>query len=244
VVPESRLVQPWLPWSDGATELPIVYCLPYAGGSAQFYRSWIEPGRAHGVELMPVELPGHGTRWREKPFGTMDEIVQGLCQEVITRTRGPYALFGHSMGGMIAFQIAAAGGPRHLFLSAVRPPGTPSRTLLHRLPDDRLLEAIRELGGTPADVSDDLEIMSFLLPVIRTDLRITETWRPVRDRRVPCPVSVFSAFSDMTVNPQTMNGWSDVTLAEFRHTTLPGDHFYLHEHRDKLLCDIGAALRR
>jgi medium-chain acyl-[acyl-carrier-protein] hydrolase len=248
-VPESRLAQRWLPWSGGATDLPVVYCLPYAGGSAQAYRPWIEPGRAHGVELMPVELPGHGTRWQEEPFGAMDEIVRALCQEVIAHSRGPYALFGHSMGGMIAFEIAVAmaagpGGPGHLFLSAVQSPGAPAGTLLHRLSDDRLVEAIRELGGTPTDVSRNPAIMSFLLPVIRADMRIVETWRPVSGRLVSCPVSVFSAFSDTTVNPEAMSAWSEVTSAAFRQTILPGGHFYLHERRDDLLCGIGAALRQ
>ena len=249
MIPESRLLQPWLPWSDRATDLPVVYCLPYAGGSAQVYRSWIEPGRAHGVEFMPVELPGHGTRWREEPIDNIDEIVHAVCQEVIAPARGPYAIFGHSLGGAIAFEIAVtmpviSEGPEHLFLSGVRPPSAPAGRSMHQLSDDRLAKAVHELGGTPAVVSGNLEIMSFLLPLIRNDMRIAETWRPSRGRIISCPVSVFSAFSDMVASPQTMNAWADVTSGKFRHTTLPGGHFYLHEHRDTLLCGMSAALQR
>lgn len=247
----------WRPWTDGppGAGLRRVYCLPYAGGAASVYRPWMEQSAAYGVEIVPVELPGRGTRWTEEPFGAMDRLVTALAEELFVRETEPFALFGHSMGAHIAFAVAmaledarakgvghGAGGVSHLFVSASRAPGVRPPRLLHPLPDGELLDAMASLGGTPPEVLGNSELMAFALPMIRTDLTLLERWLPEPGLTVSCPVSAFGGEDDLLADPGLIAGWEAFTSGSFARRVFPGDHFYLREHTEPVLAEMGRLL--
>jgi amino acid adenylation domain-containing protein/thioester reductase-like protein len=224
-----------------------LFCLPHAGGSAAVYRGW---GRALGPRfpVVPVELPGHGHRIREPLCTSAADLVERLLSELVDELgAAPFAIFGHSMGGQLAFHLAQElvrrdlPVPARLFISAARPPSRPVREPLHALPDVELLAALRRLNGVPDDVLADRAVLE-LLPIVRADLRLAETWSPAPFRALDTPVTLLSGRSDPLVPPEEMRRWREHFTGEVVTRDYPGDHFYPLTATDLLLRDVGDAL--
>ncbi|MFG1372209.1 alpha/beta fold hydrolase [Xanthobacter oligotrophicus] len=232
------------PWFLGGTTRGVrrlrLFCLPFAGGNASAYSSWqaaIDPA----IEVVPVQLPGHGGRIREAPFQTMDEMAQGLADAMVRRLDLPYAVFGHSMGALLAFEtlrrLRARGAlmPAALFVSARRAPHLPpSRPPLHVLSDAELIGELRALNGTPDVVLADRELLDLLLPVIRADLKAVETYRFREAQAFDCPIHAFGGVGD-SIPEEDLRAWSRHAAADFSLRMYAGDHFYLNDHRMPLL---------
>jgi surfactin synthase thioesterase subunit len=184
-----------------------------------------------GVDLCAVELPGRGARIDEAPFRRMDGLVDALCDVVAPLLDIPFALFGHSMGATIAYAVArrlsAAGGPTHLFVSgAAAPNRTPRKPPLHSLTDRELVGALIAFGGTaPAILARD-ELLTALLPTLRADLELVETYTAAPPEPVSCPITAFGGAGD-TIDRRALQRWSAFTEGAFRLCIFPGDHFYL-----------------
>ncbi|MEU8924548.1 alpha/beta fold hydrolase [Kitasatospora sp. NPDC048545] len=239
----------WLPWTTGTTGLPRVYCLPFAGGSSHFFRSWTEPARDLDVEVVPVELPGHGTRLRDPLLTGMAAMVDALCEEVLRRESGPFAILGHSMGAKIAYAVTeelerrpGATPPVRLFVSGSFPASAVEPKPLHDLPDAELTAELTAMGGTPPEILANTELMEFMLPVIRADLTLLEQWHASAGSRVSCPITAFAGRDDRVVPAELTAGWADHTTASFALRVHPGDHFFLREERDGMLGRIAAEL--
>ncbi|MDI4656775.1 thioesterase II family protein [Xanthobacter autotrophicus] len=232
------------PWflggaTRGARRLRL-FCLPFAGGNASAYAPWqaaIDPA----IEVVPVQLPGHGGRIREAPFQTMDEMAEGLADAMVRRLDLPYAVFGHSMGALLAFEtlrrLRARGAsmPAVLFVSARRAPHLPpSRPPLHVLSDAELVGELRALNGTPDVVLGDRELLDLLLPVIRADLKAVETYRFREAQAFDFPIHAFGGTGD-SIAEEDLRAWSRQSTAGFSLTLYGGDHFYLNDHRIPLL---------
>jgi medium-chain acyl-[acyl-carrier-protein] hydrolase len=201
------------------------------------------------IELCPVELPGRGARIDEPPFRRMDGLVDTLCEVLAPLLDSPFALFGHSMGAHIAFALArrlsAAGGPgpMHLFVSGAAPPNrTPRTAPLHSRPDRELVRALTEFGGTPAAILARDELLAALLPTLRADLTLTETYSAARAQPVSCPITAFGGASD-AIDRRALQGWSAFTEGAFRLRVFPGDHFYLAAADSALVDEIARDLR-
>jgi medium-chain acyl-[acyl-carrier-protein] hydrolase len=201
-----------------------------------------------GIELCPLELPGRGARIDEAPFRRMDSLVDTLCEVLAPLLDIPFALFGHSMGAYIAHAVArrlsAGGGPAaaHLFVSAAAAPDwTPRNPPLHSLPDRELIGALARLGGTPAAVLARDELVSALLPTLRADLALAETYTAARSETVSCPITAFGGAAD-AIDRRALQGWSAFTDGAFRLRVFPGEHFYLagagSELADEIACDL------
>ncbi|WP_164491764.1 thioesterase II family protein [Staphylospora marina] len=213
-----------------------LFCFPYAGGSARIYRSWKEhlPER---FRVHPVELPGRGVRFREKPYRQLPVLIEDLAGEILkTPLRSPFVLFGHSMGAMLAFELARwfrrnlGEQPMALLVSAFRAPHLPRRKdPIHLMSDRRFAERIREMGGTPGELMDHPEWAEFFAPVIRADLEVAETYQYVFGRPLTCPVIGFAGIRDAEVTPQEVDGWRSVTEGPFKLKLFPGGHFFLQE---------------
>jgi surfactin synthase thioesterase subunit len=230
--------------SVGPRDLQMV-CVPYAGGSSSVFRSWTA-ALPPGVELLCVDLPGHGRRFTEPLHTRMAEIVPALADDIQAVRSGSLCLFGHSLGGLIAYETAreltARGhGPDHLFVSAVRPPNRRVTRALHTLDDASMLAGLTRLGGIPDVVLADEELVEAFLPILRADLTLRETYLPTDGPTLECLLTVFAGASDVSVPPAELPDWAECTRGGFDSVTVPGGHFFLHDD-EPLLALLGERL--
>ena len=159
-----------------------MFCLPFAGGGASAYYRW--PSRIlAGIEVARVHLPGRETRLREPLFNRLESLVDTLVEELIPWIDGPFALYGHSMGALLAFELARGLRrrhkllPVHLFVSGYRAPQLPPAELpFSHLPDAEFIDRVRQYGGVPDLVAQNEELMEIFLPILRADFAMTETY--------------------------------------------------------------------
>lgn len=233
------------PWIAHARPNPRarlrLFCFPYAGGSAAVYRGWGEL-LPPDVEVLPVELPGRASRFREPPFRRLDELVEKVAEALSSELDRPYAFFGHSMGALISFELArrlrelGAEGPLWVFVSARRAPHFPSDDdPVHALPEPEFLDKLRELNGTPEEVLQHPELMQMMIPLLRADFEVNETYELEPGEPLACPVSALGGLGDEEVTREHLEGWRQYTRAGFSLRMFPGDHFYLEAHRQPLL---------
>ncbi|THA28003.1 thioesterase [Streptomyces sp. A1277] len=209
--------------------------LPHAGGNAHAYGGWRQHLPAD-VRLLIGQYPGRGARYCEDLPESVDDLAQPVVESLPADT-GELVVFGHSMGSLVAFEVAralrAAGRtPRGLIASACRAPVLPNQCPVHpeRLDDDQLVAAIKERGGTDDGILDDPELREIVLPSIRADFAIDDAYRcTAPDARLDCPVTVFGGAADTIVPADMLAGWSQVTGDEVVPQVLPGDHFYFQQ---------------
>ena len=211
-----------------------LFCFPYAGGGSVIYRSWIEH-LPEAIELWCLRLPGRESRLAEPPFTRLMPLVTALAEVILPYLDVPFAFFGHSMGGLISFELIHAIGrrhdlvPIHAFVSGHRAPHLPDRNLpIHRLPAAELVGHLRRLNGTPEMVLENMELMQLLLPIIRADFAVCETYGYTAREPLPCPISVFGGLQDPRVSYEELAAWRDQTCSAFSHRMFPGGHFFLH----------------
>ncbi|MGE7437918.1 thioesterase II family protein [Kitasatospora sp. NPDC001175] len=221
-----------------------LYCIPYAGCSARVYDSWQQHLPDH-VTVVPLELPGRGSRCVEEPIDELAALLADLYQQLDPGS--PYALFGHSYGAVIAFELAkllrAKGDPEPsaLLLSASRAPrllGADADT--HRLSDAELTERLAELGGTPQELLENEELMEIYLPVIRADYRILGEYGTGTPGRVGCPVVAFYGDADDEADLASVEEWAHYTDGSFGVRKIHGDHFFLHAAESELVAAVEA----
>lgn len=225
-----------------------LFCLPCAGGSAQTFRAWT----AHvppDVEIVPLELRGRGTRFREPAETRLHAIVAEAIDTIVGAADRPYALFGHSMGALAAFEVARVLADdahlRHLFVAAYPSPdahGTLAQ--LHQLPDGELLAHLRSLDATSVGLHDD-ELMRAMLPIVRADLTACERHQPhVTPGSVRCALTAIGGESDPLVSEAALHGWRGHTTGPFRVETFPGGHFFFNACLPRVAASLVADLRQ
>lgn len=226
-----------------------LFCLPYAGGSASYYYSW-RSYVPHDLELCPVELPGRGARFGEAPFRELPALVNALADALRDEFDLPFYLFGHSMGGVVAFELCRElrrrgwSLPGHLFVSAAPVPGGPtSSDPLHQASNERLKEQLRQLNGTPAEVIENDELMELVLPGLRADLSVLETYRSDAEPPLSIPLTILGGNRDRSVPPSMLKLWVNHSVDARMHL-FRGDHFYLNSMASQvvalLIARIGA----
>ncbi|GAA2942425.1 alpha/beta fold hydrolase [Streptomyces flavovirens] len=203
--PSARAVRadsPWIRrWSGGPAPRFTLICLPHAGGSAGFYRPWAAMMPPE-VELLAVQYPGREDRLGDPGAADMGELVSALADALEPLPDRPYALFGHSMGSAVAWELAhELTGRRHLaphrlFASGRAAPGTAVTGQLHRQNDDTLSAELARLGGTSREILDDPGLRSLILTAVRHDYRIIETYRPAERPPLDCPLHVLTGSED------------------------------------------------
>ncbi|MCX4993705.1 thioesterase II family protein [Streptomyces sp. NBC_00568] len=223
----ARLATAWLRGLGGRerTAQRRLFVFPHAGAGASAYR--LAAYLPDTVEVCTVQLPGRENRIAEPALTSMDDAVAAVAPFIADHTELPYAFFGHSMGSLIAFETArrlrALGTrmPDRLFLSGMRAPGTPDRDPRHTLPDDELL-AIAEFDGL------DAELQELLLPVLRADLTLCETYTYRVQAPLPCPLTVLAGSGDDSVDGTELAEWREHTSAGFDLHLFPGaPHLYV-----------------
>lgn len=223
-------------------------CFPYAGGGVAAYGQW---GRSlpEDIEVIGVQLPGREARISEAPLPSIAAMVQATHAVIATIADLPFAFFGHSMGSLLAFELAlaleAAGDatPERLFVSARRAPDDADSTTaaVHTLPDVAFLDAMQSrFKAIPDAVRNEPELLALVLPVLRADMRAVETYAPVTGRRVYCPVRAYGGADDTHPRPSQLAGWQRSTMQPISVRLFPGDHFYIGAQRQPLLDDVVA----
>lgn len=231
-----------------ATGLPLL-CLPHAGAGATAYRTWPAALAPH-ARVVPVQLPGRETRFGEPPARRVGPLMAELADAVVRfpAARDGYALFGHSMGALLAFELAhelTARGlpPAHLFVSGYRAPQLPRMTRNIHLRDDAgLLAHLRELAGAGEEALAHPGLMAALLPTIRADFEMCETYRYVTRSPLTVPLTAFGGRHDPGVPAADLLAWAEACAGPFRAGLFDGGHLYLRERRDELLSALVTAL--
>lgn len=225
-------------------------CLPYAGGSAMVYARW-KRRLPSWIDVVMLEWPGRGVRIDEPLQADPAALADQLASELIGGTlTAPYSLFGHSLGGLIAFELAhrllARGAPRPqmLLVSGTEAPAMRDGSRWKEpLSDAALRDELLRLKGTPQEALESMEIMRGALPILRADFLMCGNY-VYRDRQpLPCPLHVFGGDLDET-RPAALEAWRAETSSAFALDMLPGDHFFIHTRQAELLNLVATALAR
>ncbi len=227
-------VKGWLPYYQARVEVDLrLFCFPCAGGSAVLYRDW-QAALPPAVEVCAVELPGHGLRLQEPPLRRMEALVSALVTGLVPYFDRPMVFFGHSMGALIAFELArglrAAGSPLPgaLWVSSHRAPQLPNPDRTHHLlSDSQLAEKIRRLGGTPPAVLEHPELLELILPTLRADFEVLDTYEYRAGPPFDIPVVALGGLNDLPLPRSQLEPWGEQTRGAFSVRMFPGGHFYL-----------------
>jgi medium-chain acyl-[acyl-carrier-protein] hydrolase len=241
-VTTATALEPWIAFGTPNPKARLrLFCFPYAGTGGSIFRTW-PGGLPEDVEVCPVQYPGRGTRPMETPFTAISPLVQALAQALLPLLDKPFAFFGHSLGALVAFELARQlrrqSGPQpvRLFVSADRAPRSPRRDRpINALPEaDFLVELVR-LNGTPRKVLEDAELMQIMLPVLRADFAIYETYAYSPEPPLACVIAGLGGLQDQRVRRDDLAAWRDETDDAFSLRMFPGDHFFLNTAQPLLL---------
>jgi medium-chain acyl-[acyl-carrier-protein] hydrolase len=225
-----------------------LFCLPYAGGSATIYHPWpndLPPA----VEVNAVQLPGRGSRMDEPSFTRMEPLVEATVEALRPHLDRPFAIFGHSMGALLGFEVARHlrrahnVEPLHLFVSGHSAPHCLEHDApIHALPKKEFLEELRRYGGMSDETFIDEELMNIMIPILRADLEVFETYTLKTEPPLGSPISAFGGLEDHRVSRESLEGWRAYTAAKFSVRMFSGGHFFLQSKGEALLAAVSRDL--
>lgn len=219
-----------------------LFCVPCAGRGASLYRGWPEL-LDRNTELCAIQLPGRENRLREPPLTQMADAADAIAEALEPYLDLPFAFFGHSLGAILCFELArrvrrrSGIAPLHLFVSGRRAPQRPDlRPVLYTLPDARfIVEIRRRFNGIPREVLAEPELLRLLLPVLRADVEMLETYQFKSAPPLDCPITAFGGTEDGDVRDEDLEAWREHTKANFTTMLFPGDHFFIQTAAQELL---------
>lgn len=249
--PESTIVHPATLSANWLKQLgprghsgPSVVCFPHSGGVAGGFRP-LATELAADLRVVGVQYPGRQDRHDEPILTDLHELADRIALALLPMPE-PCVFFGHSMGAILAYEVAqrlGPAGPAALIASARPAPSVVEVTTSYLLDDDKLAEQVAWLGGTAAKVLEDAEMRSFLLPVIRGDYAASETYRPREDTPLSCPLIAVGGTEDPVTSAAQLAAWSAHTTGPFLLQTFPGDHFFLLNHWPAIATLIRSVVR-
>jgi medium-chain acyl-[acyl-carrier-protein] hydrolase len=227
-----------------------LFCVPSAGGDSWLFQEW--GGHLPGeVEVCLVRLPGRGSRITEQPFTRLRPLVSALAEALQGYLEIPFALFGHSMGGLVVFELArylrrhSHVSPTHLFVAACRAPQLPRLdSPIHHLPDSLFAAELARRYGPGRNILQNRELMRLVLPMVRADFSLCETYVYMAEAPLDCPISVFGGTRDQMIDLLSLEAWRLQTCASFSLRLLAGNHFFVTSSRLALLRALSEDLGR
>ena len=231
----------WLIRQAGKDRRLRLFCFSYAGGNASAFAQW-QSQLGPAVEVCAIQLPGRGARMAEQPFLLLRPLIEQLAQIVSAERNLSFAFFGHSLGGLIAFELTRylrahhLPLPEHLFVSGCSAPSrrNPPKNL-HKLADDALIAELVEYNGTPAELLAHRELMALVLPTIRADFAIAEEYVYRTQPRFKVPITALAGRDDDHTSIEQMQAWQDETSGGFHLEWFSGDHFFINAQRQLVL---------
>jgi surfactin synthase thioesterase subunit len=226
-----------------------LFCFAHAGGGAALFRTWHEELPAT-VEVCGIQLPGRESRWKERPIPDVRQVLDQLVPVLQSRLDVPFVLYGHSMGAMLAFEMACElrrrrlPGPQALLVSGRQAPHLSAvRSGIATLSDAEFLDQIcRRYQGIPEAVLGEPELLRFFLPVLRADFTLIESYRYTKEPPLTCPLSVYQGRDDQTVSFDQVAAWRCLTSGDFKLELLPGGHFFVQTDKVPLLRRVSREL--
>lgn len=246
--PAMAFESPWVvPWRRSPDAEVTLVAFPYAGGTASMVRPWLDTLPAWS-DLLAVQYPGRETRISETPIDRAESLADAIAAELGPRLRGRVCFFGHSMGALMAFLVAgrlAAQGwapPAHLIVSGRRAPhlADPFEPA-HNLPQAQFLARLHRLDGTPAAVLAHTELVEILMPMLRADFAVNETYRHAH-APVPCPVTALGGTQDPMATPEELSAWAIHAPAGLSTHLFDGNHFFVRSAQAAVLDRIHTIL--
>jgi medium-chain acyl-[acyl-carrier-protein] hydrolase len=236
--------------SPGASQPQVrLFCFPFAGGSAPVFAGWgalLKPE----IEVWAAQPRGRGMRFREAPYQSVAEMVEDYLSVLRLNLDMPFAFYGHSLGGLVAFeltrQLQAEGltAPEHLFIGASVPPSLGLiHPEIHHLVDNQFVNAIQErYAGIPSAVLNEPELMDMFLPVLKADFTAYERYKFTQETPVNCSLTAFAGIDDPGITARVIENWERHTQGTFILHTVPGDHFFLTLSREFVITTIKKSL--
>lgn len=225
-----------------------LFCFPYAGGGASIFRAW-QQSLPPEVDVCPVQLPGRESRLGEPAFDRLAPLVRTLAGVLAPYMGLPFAFYGYSNGALISFELArelrrrGMREPAHVFAAACPAPHLPDRDPpIHQLPDDELIAELRRLNGTPDEILQNAEIMQLLIPLMRADAAIHETYVHEPEEPLDVPITAVGGVNDPKATREDMEAWRRHTRADFGLRMMAGDHFFIHSSQPLVLRDLAQDL--
>jgi surfactin synthase thioesterase subunit len=218
-----------------------LFCFPYAGGSATIYKKW-SPYLASNIELVPVELAGRVTRIIDPLYANLDEAIADIYKFVKSKMDVPYAIFGHSMGAQLAYELGrnimenGDRTPEHIFFSGRGVPNMKpvKEKKYHLLNDEQFKEKLLELGGTPKEFFQNPELLEIFLPLLRNDFKLASIYFPDRQAvEFPCDISVYVGKEEEIEASRILN-WKRHTRGICTIALFNGGHFFINDHYQKI----------
>lgn len=221
-------------------------CFPHAGGSATFYFP-VSRTLSGPVEVLPVQYPGRQDRRAEPCVGDIGELADRVVDELLSLDTKPLALFGHSMGAMVAYEVARrleSRGikPSCLFVSGRRAPTRVRVENVHQRDDNGLIDELKKLSGTDSQILGDPDVLRMILPAIRSDYKAVESYRHEPGPPLDCPVVALTGDDDPQVTLDEAKAWSEHTVGGFELEVYQGGHFYLNSHAAAVMKTISARI--
>ncbi|HLZ63920.1 MAG TPA: alpha/beta fold hydrolase [Ktedonosporobacter sp.] len=224
-----------------------LFCFSYAGGGASAYRSWAD-ALPLGIEMYCIQLPGHESRFGEPPYTRMVPLIQALADVIYPYLDRPFAFFGHSMGALISFELARQlrrthdRHPVRLCIAAFRAPQLSNPNIkIYYLPSE-VFKVVMRADGIPEQILQNEELMEALLPTLRADYELCDTYTYIEESPLACPFSLFGGLEDVRVHAADIEPWGQHSSASSSLTLVPGPHLFLQTAQDLLLAEICQAL--
>ena len=241
----------WLQWPMPRDDAKLrLFCFHHAGVGAAVYRHWGSE-LPSPVEVAAIQLPGRANRFTEPPIANIPLLVQELASNLAPHLQGQFAFFGHSMGAVLAYELAHAlrnrdlPTPCQLIVSGRKAPTVPNRFLpLSHLPDDDFIAEINNrYGGIAPEILQHQDVLNLLLPCLRADIAALESFATPGYPPLEIPIAVFGGDSDRQNPVEDLAPWRQATTAEFRLRVFPGGHFYLDALRKRVVAEVLEILR-
>jgi len=218
-----------------------LFCFPYAGSSAVVTYKYFSDVLPKYVEVCPVELPGRGSRMSEKLVDNMNDILLDILETIGQSIHEPYIFFGHSMGALISYELTnlfikkSLPLPLKLYLSAHRAPfAEKDGPIMHKLNNQEFIKELISMKGVAQEILDHSELLNLVLPIIRNDYKLCETYSYKPHNKIDIPITVFGGKFDKDIEEEHLLQWSELTNSNFSSFLFDGDHFFILKRKEKV----------